>query len=90
MRTKRSFKAQLFLYPGKGGWTFAPIPARYAPPVTHGWGRTPVVATVDGVTWERSIWTDKKGQVLLPVPKKIRGNKGDGDTVSVSYTLRVG
>ncbi len=38
------FRKTLFRYPGKGGWTFAPIPARYAPPVTHGWGlwgRTP-------------------------------------------------
>ncbi|MFN0099038.1 MAG: DUF1905 domain-containing protein, partial [Gemmatimonadaceae bacterium] len=41
-----SFTATLFKYPGKGGWHFAPVPKRLAPPVTHGWGRTPVRATV--------------------------------------------
>ena len=48
MLAAMAFKARLFRYPGPGGWTFARIPARHAPPVTHGWGRTPVTATVDG------------------------------------------
>ena len=65
--TVARFVAILFRYPGKGGWTFAPVPKKHAPPVTRGWGRTPVLATVDDVTFETSIWTDKKGQVLLPV-----------------------
>jgi hypothetical protein len=79
-----SFKAKLFTYPGQGGWTFAPIPKRCAPPVTHGWGRTPVRATVDGVSWETSVWWDSKSkQTLLAVPKRVRGDKGNGDTVTV-------
>lgn len=32
------FTAELFQYPGKGGWTFAVVPEEYAPRVTHGWG----------------------------------------------------
>jgi hypothetical protein len=76
------FKSTLFRYPGPGGWTFARIPAKHAPPVTEGWGRTPVKARVDGVTWETSVWRDKQG-TLLPVPKRVRGDKGDGDTVEV-------
>lgn len=77
------FRATLFRYPGPGGWTFARVPAEHAPPVTEGWGRTPVRATVDGKTWETSVWRDQKHGTLLPVPAKIRGDKGHGDTVVV-------
>lgn len=77
------FRARLFRYPGKGGWTFVPVPDRLAPPVTHGWGRTPVRASVDGYVWETSVWRGKDGRTLLAVPKAARGDKGDGDMVSV-------
>jgi hypothetical protein len=82
------FKSKLFRYPGEGGWTFAPVPARHAPPVTHGWGRTPVIARVDGVQWETSVWRDKKHGTLLAVPKRVRGDKGDGDVVDVELEYR--
>jgi hypothetical protein len=42
---------------------------------------------VEGKSWKTSVWTEKAGRVLLPVPKKIRGNKGDGDTVTVTIEL---
>lgn len=78
------FRAKLWKYEGPGGWHFATVPQKYAPTVTHGWGRTPVRATVDGHTWETSVWRDKKGsRCLLAVPKKVRGAKGDGDSVRV-------
>lgn len=77
------FTARLFRIPGKGGWTFAPVPERYAPPVTHGWGRTPVTATVDGRTWTTSVWRGKDGKTLLAVPARVRGGKEHGDTVRV-------
>src|SRR5215211_2894716 len=77
------FSAKLFRYPGKGGWTFAPVPENFAPPVTHGWGRTPVKATVDGYTWDTSVWRGKDGRTLLAIPKQARGKKGDGDAVRV-------
>jgi hypothetical protein len=82
------FKATLFRYPGPGGWTFAPVPLRHAPPVTEGWGRTPVRATVDGRSWDTSVWRDKKHGTLLPVPKRIRGEKGHGDVVTVEIEER--
>ncbi len=78
------FKATLFRYPGKGGWTFAIVPARYAPSSSGAWGRTSVVATVDGHTWKTSVWREKSGRTLLPIPKAIRGPKGDGDQVRVT------
>jgi catechol 2,3-dioxygenase-like lactoylglutathione lyase family enzyme len=78
-----SFIATLMRYPGKGGWTFAVVPDEHAPPVTGGWGRTPVLASVDGRSWETSVWRGKDGITMLPVPKQIRGSKEDGDAVSV-------
>jgi len=84
------FKAKLFRYPGPGGWHFARVPATHAPPATHAWGRTPVVATVDGKTWDTSVWRDRKHGTLLPVPAKVRGEKGDGDTVLVELQPRSG
>ena len=78
-----TFTARLFRYPGKGGWTFAPVPARFAPPVTHGWGRTPVRAEVDGQAWDTSVWRGKDGRTLLAVPAAARGHKGHGDRVKV-------
>ena len=83
-----AFKAKLFRYPGPGAWTFALIPDRHAPPVTDGWGRTPVLATVDGAAWETSVWRDKVHGTLLPVPKHIRQAKGDGDVVQVELADR--
>jgi hypothetical protein len=81
--TRAVFKAQLFKYPGAGGWTFAQIPANHTVPATHPWGRTPVFATVDGKRWSTSVWRDKRHGTLLPVPAKIRGGKEHGDTVDV-------
>ena len=82
------FSATLFTTEGKGGWTFAPLPPELELPVTGSWGMTPVVASVDGRTWKTTIWRDAKNQrTLLPVPKKIRGHKGLGDTVQVTLSL---
>jgi len=78
------FKARLFRIPGPGGWIFVRVPQRHAPPVTHGWGRTPVHARVDGRSWETSVWRDTKRRVtMLAIPKRIRGEKDDGDFVEV-------
>ena len=50
--------------PAKGSWYFLPVPERLSPPVTHGWGRTPVTATVGGQTWETYAQT-ATGALLL-------------------------
>ena len=49
----------------------------------------PVVATVEGHRWKTSVWREKSGRVLLPVPKSVRGTRGDGDRVRVTleFTL---
>ncbi len=84
--TRGPFQTTIFRYPGKGAWYFAIIPKVVAPSTTRPWGRTPVTATVDLITWETSIWRDtKSNRSLLTVPKKYRGSKGDGDEVTVTF-----
>jgi hypothetical protein len=48
-----------------------------------------VLATVDGRSWSTSVWREKSGRTLLPVPKAVRGAKGHGDevTVQLEFTL---
>lgn len=83
-----TFTATLFRYPGKGGWHFAPVPAAKAPSTRLGWGRSPVRATVDGTTWDTSVWWDSKSKkTLLAVPKKVRGTKEHGDRVKVTLAF---
>lgn len=77
------FSSTLFRIGGKGGWTFAPVPEPLTPSVTEAWGRTPVVATVDGLTWKTSVWRERSGRTLLAVPKRVRQGKEHGDTVQV-------
>ena len=83
-----AFSGKMFRYPGAGGWVFVTVPDRLAPPVTHGWGRTPVQATVDAYEWKTSVWRGKDGRTLLAVPKRARGTKGDGDPVRVRIVFR--
>ncbi len=89
-RAVARFRGTLFKYPGKGGWTFVAVPDDCAPPVTEGWGRTPVRATLNGVSWDTSVWRDTKtNRTLLPIPKKIhKGALGDGDEVVVDIGPR--
>jgi hypothetical protein len=82
------FEARLIRYPGKGGWTFAVIPRKLAPPVTRPWGRTPVRAVVDGVEWDTSVWRDTKTDAtLLAVPARVRNGKQSGDAVTIAFTF---
>ena len=85
-RTRR-FTTTLSRVPGKGGWTYVLVPKALTPPVTRGWGQTPVTATVDGVTWETSVWRTRGGTGFLPVPKRIRGAKEEGHRVRVAFTF---
>ena len=88
LQKRGPFRSTLVKYPGKGGWVFAPIPKKHAPPTTRPWGRTPVVAIVDGHEWTTSVWRDSKSSgSLLAVPARIRGTKGHGDRVTVELTF---
>ena len=79
------FRTTLARITGKGGWTYVKVPVRLAPPITRAWGRTPVLAVVDGVAWQTSVWRSKDGSGFLPVPKRVRGDKGEGARVTVAF-----
>ena len=66
---------------------FDPAEADAAPDFVGAFGRVPVIAEVDGVRWETSVWRDKSAGWMLPVPKKVRRGKADGDPVSVSIEV---
>ena len=72
---------------GKGGWTYVTIPKKLTPPITRAWARTPVLASIDGVEWETSIWRAKTGQGFLPIPKRIRGPKEEGARVAIAFSF---
>jgi len=79
------FRTTLARITGKAGWTYVRIPVRLAPPITRAWGRTPVLAVVDGVAWQTSVWRSKDGSGFLPVPKRVRGDKEEGARVTVAF-----
>ncbi|SDD16211.1 protein of unknown function [Geodermatophilus telluris] len=81
------FDATLLRWPGAGGWVFAPVPDEHAPEAAGPFGRVPVTATVDGRTWPTSVWRDRAGGWLLPVPARIRAGKDDGDVVRVEVAV---
>ena len=81
------FATRLKRHPGKGGWMFVEVPRKLTPPITRAWARTPVEAVVDGNAWTTSIWRAKTGTGFLPVPKRIRGEKGEGAHVTVAFTF---
>jgi hypothetical protein len=81
------FRTTLKRYPGKGGWTYVAVPKKLTPPITRAWARTPVDATVDGVSWATSIWRSKTGGGFLPVPRRVRGDKSEGARVTVAFTF---
>ena len=85
---KAAFTAKLWRYKGAGGWHFVDVPEKHAPSPTHAWGRTPVVAVVDGHEWNTSVWrATKQKRSVLAIPKVARGKKKHGDRVKVVLTF---
>ena len=81
------FEATLVRYPGPAAWVVVPLPEEHAPPAAGPFGRTPVIATVDGVRWATSAWRDRDGGWMLPVPARVRRGKDDGDVVTVEVVV---
>jgi hypothetical protein len=82
-----TFEAQLFEWDGPAAWTFVRVPPSCAPEINRPFGRVPVTALVDGNEWSTSVWHDKRAGWLLPVPKRMRPGKNDGDIVNVSLEV---
>jgi Domain of unknown function (DUF1905) len=84
-----TFDGTLFRIESTGGWHFVEVPPAVALAPTHAWGRTPVRATIDGRSWDTSLWTERSGRCLLPVPAKIRRGRTAGDAVRVTIEPRI-
>jgi hypothetical protein len=83
-----TFTAVLWRVEGPGGWHFITVPEDRAPPVTAGWGRTPVRATVNGHAWDTSVWRDHGHRTLLAIPAAARRGCSIGDELTVSFGPR--
>ncbi len=81
------YTGELVEWDGPAAWHFVRVPEPLAPDFAGAFGRVPVIATVDGITWTTSVWRDKNAGWLLAVPKKVRRGKGDGDAVTVTIKV---
>ncbi len=93
-----TFSAELWLYPGKGGWHFVTLPIEIADEIRartaaqrRGFGSARVKVTLGTSSWETSVFPDtKSSSYVLPVKAEVRRREGvdDGDTVTVALELR--
>ena len=81
------FESTLVRWSGQAAWVFAPVPPDQAPTFAGPFGRVPVTATIDGMTWQTSVWRDRNNGWLLAVPARVRRGKDDGDVVTVSISV---
>jgi len=68
-----------------GSWRVAYLPESIVLEAVREFGRTPVIAQCCLQEWKTSLWTDKDGKTMLPIPKKIRGLLDEGDVVEVYF-----
>lgn len=66
-------------------WTIAALPKNFVIEAVHPFGRTPVIAWIDDKEWATSLWTEKSGETMIAVPKKVRGKLEAGDDVNISF-----
>ncbi|WP_370051032.1 DUF1905 domain-containing protein [Sinorhizobium fredii] len=91
------FDAELWLYPGKGGWHFVRLPAAIAgqikflaEPKTRGWRSEAVIVRIGKTEWTTSVFPDKaSGSFLLPVKAEVRRNAklAAGQSVRIKLSL---
>ncbi len=92
-----SFKAELWLYQGKGAWHFITLPKKTAREIhsnhghnRRGWGSLPVVASIGQTTWKTSIFADqKRDSFLLPVKADVRKKEGVSAGQKVNVVLKM-
>jgi hypothetical protein len=94
-----TFTATVWLWKGDSAWHFISLPEDVADEIeaiTHGHARgcgsVPVEVRSADVTWQTSIFPDKKsGTYLLPLKKQVRQHLGgceEGSRVKVTVRIR--
>ncbi|AFL50158.1 hypothetical protein ABIE78_004049 [Sinorhizobium fredii] len=91
------FDAELWLYPGKGGWHFVTLPADIAgqikflaEPKKRGWRSEAVNVSTGRTEWTTSIFPDKaSGSFLLPVKAEVRQKEklAAGQSIRIKLSL---
>ncbi len=75
-----SFRAELWLWHGQGGWHFLTLPTEVSDDIegrtrgaSRGFGSVPVAVTIGATTWRTSLFPDRKAaSYVLPVKKAVR------------------
>lgn len=95
MKREFTFSGNLWKHHGNGAWYFFTVPVElsgdidfYFAHVKRGWGSLKVRVQIGAVSWETSIFPDKKsGSYLLPVKKSVRTDFGLGEGSEVAIVL---
>ncbi len=97
MKFEYSFKAELWLYQGKGAWFFITLPKEESAQIKlftsharRGWGAVRVSASIGKTTWQTSIFPySKTTTYILPVKAEVRKKEKitSGDVVLVNIKL---
>ncbi len=92
-----TFKAKVWLYPGKAGWHFITLPVEDAEEIgalfssrKSGFGSLPVKVTIGKTTWKTSIFPDKQSDsYVLPLKRDIRQAENINVDDMLNITLEV-
>jgi Domain of unknown function (DUF1905) len=94
-RSDFQFAGAVWYWRGPSPYYFVRVPpelsadlADLAADVSYGWGMIPVEVTLDGHSWETSLWP-KDGGYLVPIRARVRRNLGldTDDVVAVRLTV---
>ncbi|CDX34007.1 conserved hypothetical protein [Mesorhizobium plurifarium] len=92
-------RAEIWVYPGKGGWHFVTLPTDVAARIkaamtglARPWGSLGVTAAIGKTRWQTSLFPDNaSGSLLLPVKSPVRQREhlkaGDKPTLTIEIEL---
>ena len=92
-------RAEIWVYPGKGGWHFVTLPTEVATRIkaamaglARPWGSLGITAAIGKTRWQTSLFPDKaSGSLLLPVKAAVRQREslraGDMPTLTIEIEL---
>ncbi|WP_292340999.1 DUF1905 domain-containing protein [Mesorhizobium sp.] len=92
-------QAEIWVYPGKGGWHFVTLPPEFAARIkaamaglARPWGSLGVTAVIGKTRWSTSLFPDKaSGSLLLPVKASVRQREGlkAGDIAALTIEVEL-
>nr|WP_298998302.1 DUF1905 domain-containing protein [uncultured Allomuricauda sp.] len=96
-KIKYEFSGQIWRDNLDGGWFFVSLPKDISKEIREnlqwqeeGWGRMKVVANLNSIEWDTSIWFDKKlATYLLPLKADIRkkANLKSNDRITICISI---